>query len=339
MAIDFNLSNLDGIRWETDWSQFIEALALAYTPIVEVDESPYHIGGAELMAIFGGSEVCWEGTVQDVKHVRRDIAPSVGFSMPLQETPLSDGHNLRARRLVISVTEEDASRWDECSVGDSVRFKAFIVAGENDRPALKFATADSPDRPVALKITLAQAVPLDMRKDGVGPVIQLVPPAPSPLKPKPRIVPTDEYPSEDKEGPFKRLGQLENRLIAEEKMPEECWQELEDICDRIRAECSAEDMIARLLTFLERVPEDVNLGSPGVVAFAIESTYLAYLEPLKESVIRNPRGKTMIIADTATRTRPELLDSWLPIYESVADNPNANQSAREIAEMILEENG
>ena len=336
MALKLDPSILRGFNWAHDWTQFVAALAVAYEPIVTNTEPSAKIGSDQLAAIFDGKQVFWEGRLQDM-NLRGEYGFTAGFGMPLQELSLCDKKILRATRLVISIEPYDVATWAVCTVGDDVRYKACITPNKLGRPSIEYAIARSPDRPVQLRVRLAKAIPLEIRKGGAGPFVPVEPVEPKPAEPKPRIIPTEEYPSADNEGSFFRLGQLENRLISEQKMPEECWQELEDICVRVISEVSTAEMITRFITFLERVPDEVNLGSPGVVIHALENTYPEYLPELKESLQRQPNGNILSLAEPVTSKDKGLLNTWRPIYESVLKNPNASVSAREIVQMIFED--
>ena len=72
-----------------------------------------------------------------------------------------------------------------------------------------------------------------------------------------------------------------------------------------------------------------------MVVHTIESTHPAYLDALKDSITRQPTGYSMWQADRATREDEKLFDTWRPIFESVLSIPNATQTAKETAEMVL----
>ena len=335
MALEFDKSQLDDMDWRNDWSQFVDALALVYSQVfAEHSQTGIH-GGDELMKIFGDSEVCWIGELENVD-IHEELAPGVAFAMPVREVTLANGHTLKARRVTLTVEPDEASWWESCSVGDTIKFRASIIAPSPSRPPLRFSAPATPKTPVTLMMRLRTGAPLEKGKPGEAVAMPAEQPTPAPAMPAPVVVPTDKYPTDDPAGPFKKLGQLENRLISENKMPDECWGELDVICQEIKAQCKPDDMVTRLLTFLERVPDDIDIGTPGTVVHTIESTHPAYLDALKDSITRQPTGYSMWLADRATRENEKLFDTWRPIFESVRSNSNATQAAKETAKMVLE---
>ncbi len=121
------MKNTD-IQWRDDWNLFVEFLERKLQDGASQDD---------LDDCFGGREVCWTGTIEQIDF--DELAAIVDVLLPERVVTLLDGSEVVLDGLTLAVSEGFIERWQHFESGDEITFTATLCE------------ANSPFSPVELK--------------------------------------------------------------------------------------------------------------------------------------------------------------------------------------------
>jgi hypothetical protein len=101
--------------WKNDWNAFTEFLEMQLQ------------GGAtqnDLASSFGGCEVCWAGTIENVEI--DELSAGVDVLLDERIVTLQNGSEVILDGLSLSLAEESTDKWQSFTAGDLVSFTAIL---------------------------------------------------------------------------------------------------------------------------------------------------------------------------------------------------------------------
>ncbi len=112
-------------------------------------------------------------------------------------------------------------------------------------------------------------------------------------------------------------------------------EQLDQLTDAVRELPSPERVIPELFALMERLAGS-DLGSPGPIVHTLER--MDYNEELIASIRRRPTSLTVWMVNRILNSKipPERRAFFLELLASVANDPNARESARENAAHFIE---
>ena len=112
------------------------------------------------------------------------------------------------------------------------------------------------------------------------------------------------------------------------------WEQLGLICDELQARSAVMDCADEMFALMERL-DDVNMGSPGPLVHALESTGAAYEPPLQASVERKPSPLSVWMVNRILNADRADRQSWLDLLILAADHPLASSQTHADARAFL----
>jgi hypothetical protein len=111
-------------------------------------------------------------------------------------------------------------------------------------------------------------------------------------------------------------------------------EELWTICEELRGRSAVMEVADDIFDLMERL-DDVDLGSPGPLVHALESTGTAYEPNLQASVRRRPAPLSVWMVNRILNTDRADRRSWLDLMAMAAAHPLASEATRADARGFL----
>ena len=132
--------------WQSSWDIFVNELTVC---LQRGDTTE------TLADLFGGTEVHWNGVLDE--KVLSGLAPAVGIQLP-EEIKLDDGRRVLLSGLSLPVNDSAIDKWDQCRIGESVKFTARLESSNSPFPPIELFYYKSGR--VTLTIRLRDADPI-----------------------------------------------------------------------------------------------------------------------------------------------------------------------------------
>lgn len=134
--------------------------------------------------------------------------------------------------------------------------------------------------------------------------------------------------------PSQRLQALTADDFAYDDPLSDGWEQLRSICDELQGSDAVMNCAGDMFALMERL-DDVDLGAPGPLVHALESTGRDYEAPLEESVRRKPSPLSVWMVNRILNTDPPDRQSWLDLLTLAAAHPLASEATHADARDFL----
>jgi hypothetical protein len=134
--------------------------------------------------------------------------------------------------------------------------------------------------------------------------------------------------------PRQRLRGLNRADFNPEDPTSQGWEVLSSACEKLRTDSAVLAHSRDMFALMERM-EDVDLGSPGPLVHALESTGAAYEPGLMESVRRKPSSLSVWMVNRILNTTRVDRAAWLDLLAVAATHPLASDTTRSAAKAFL----
>lgn len=112
------------------------------------------------------------------------------------------------------------------------------------------------------------------------------------------------------------------------------WEQLDVICDDLEERGVVIDCADEMFAVMERL-DDADLGSPGALVHALESTGAAYEPHLKASVLRKPSPLSVWMVNRILNGDRRDRESWVDLLTIAGSHPLAAEATRDDAQEFL----
>lgn len=112
------------------------------------------------------------------------------------------------------------------------------------------------------------------------------------------------------------------------------WEHLQSICEELKDRGTVMDCADDMFDLMERL-DDVDLGSPGPLVHALESTGGAYEPRLEASVRRKPSPLSVWMVNRILNTDRSDRQYWLDLLTLAATHPLASATTHAEAQAFL----